>query len=245
MRSEDDVQVGGGGHGVSGDLDFGVLIPVAVLLDDGFAAGGECITDTLLAGVTGLVTDGAGHDQGATLGAVQFLADVLAEGGGGGEVIGLDQGGDIRIVNGGIGGQQGDAGGLGLGDGVFEDGRIDRADDDGIRLGSDLGVDGLDLGVGVLGFGGQVDEFDALSLSFGGGGFTKAIPVIVAGGIAGVRNRDRLGRSVVAAAPPAGALVGVAAGAQAARSMLTIINPAKSLKSIFPLNISSSLELVG
>ena len=79
MRSEDDVQVRGGSDGIGGNLDFGVLVPVAVLLDDGFAAGGQGIRDTLLAGVTGLVTDGAGHDQGAALGAVERLADVLAE----------------------------------------------------------------------------------------------------------------------------------------------------------------------
>ena len=108
----------------------------------------------------------------------------------GGQVIGLDQGGDIGISDGGIGSQKRDAGGLGLGDGIFEDGRIDRADDDGGGLAVISVSMAWTLGIGILGFGGQIDELDTLGLGFGGGGFAQTVPVIVAGGIARVGNRD-------------------------------------------------------
>ena len=140
------------------------------------------------------MADGSSHHQGTALGAVQQLADIVAFGLGGGQVIGLDQGGDVGIVNGGVGGDDRDAGGLGFGDGVFEDGGIHRADDDGGWLGGDLGVDGLDLGRGILRLGGQVNELHTLGRSFRRSSFAQPVPVIVAGGVAGVGDRDGASR---------------------------------------------------
>ena len=60
---EDGVEVRVGGQGVLRQLGGDVLVPVGVVADDGDAAGLELLLDAVLAGVAGLVADGAAQDQ--------------------------------------------------------------------------------------------------------------------------------------------------------------------------------------
>ncbi len=110
----------------------GLLVPVGVVADDGDAAGLELLLDAVLAGVAGLVADGAAEDQRLAL-AAEDLAQVVTGQAGGRQVVGLDQAGDVVVLDGGVDGDDRDAGGLGLGQGVVPAAGVGGADDEADR----------------------------------------------------------------------------------------------------------------
>ena len=89
------------------------------------------------------------------------LAEVITGQAGGRQVVGLDQAGDVVVLDRGVDGDDRDAGGLGLGQGVVPAAGVGGADDDAGHLLGDGVVDGALLRLGVLDVGGQVDELDA------------------------------------------------------------------------------------
>ena len=142
-------QVGIGGDGVLGDLSDLVLVPVAPLANDLDALGFQRFLHAVLAGIACLMTDCAAHDQGLAL-AAHLLGNPLARHLGSRVVVGLDQRGDVGIIDAGVHGDDGNASSLGLLDGVVPAAGVSRAQDDRVHALGDGGVHRSLLGLGVL-----------------------------------------------------------------------------------------------
>ena len=189
VRHEDGLQVGVGSQGVLGDGDVFLFTPVAPVADHGHAAGLDLVFHTLLAGVAGLVAHAAADHQDRAF-ATGLLADVITRQPAAARLsvwIRLEMyGSSIAVSTARIGIPAALAFSM-----VSPHTRLSTEPMMmASRLLGDDVVDGCLLRRRVLRLGGQVDELHTLGLGFFRRRLAQRVPEVVAGGKAGVGNRD-------------------------------------------------------